>query len=140
MEWNLICSILSSIAKLDGDARGGGALSVREVTGKPIKFGHDNAVKVYALGEGADNIDDILDDGPVDAATPRLADEFKRPLLFARKDLHVDGERDPDPAQVREIACLPTGFEREIPRVPARGPDLSRHQRGDPSGRRGAGA
>ncbi len=26
------------ISKLDGDARGGGALSVREVTGKPIKF------------------------------------------------------------------------------------------------------
>ena len=63
---------------------------------------------------------DILDDGPVDAATPRLAYELKRPLLFARKDLHVDGEIDPDPAQVREIACLPKGFEREIPRVPAR--------------------
>ena len=26
------------ISKLDGDARGGGALSVREVTGKPVKF------------------------------------------------------------------------------------------------------
>ena len=26
------------ISKLDGDARGGGALSVRQVTGKPIKF------------------------------------------------------------------------------------------------------
>ena len=26
------------ISKLDGDARGGAALSVRAVTGKPIKF------------------------------------------------------------------------------------------------------
>ena len=26
------------MSKMDGDARGGGALSVREVTGKPIKF------------------------------------------------------------------------------------------------------
>ncbi len=26
------------MSKMDGDARGGGALSIREVTGKPIKF------------------------------------------------------------------------------------------------------
>lgn len=37
------------ISKLDGDARGGGALSVREVTGKPIKF--------VSLGEKPDSLE-----------------------------------------------------------------------------------
>lgn len=36
------------MTKLDGDARGGAALSIREVTGKPIKF--------VGLGEGLDNL------------------------------------------------------------------------------------
>ena len=37
------------MSKLDGDARGGGALSVREVTGKPIKFG--------SMGEKPDSLE-----------------------------------------------------------------------------------
>lgn len=37
------------ISKLDGDARGGGALSVREVTGKPIKF--------VSMGEKPDSLE-----------------------------------------------------------------------------------
>ena len=39
------------ISKLDGDARGGGALSVREVTGKPIKF--------VSMGEKPDSLEVI---------------------------------------------------------------------------------
>ena len=35
-EWLDIDSVM--LSKLDGDARGGAALSVRAVTGKPIKF------------------------------------------------------------------------------------------------------
>ena len=37
------------ITKLDGDARGGGAISAREVTGRPIKF--------VGLGEAVDDLD-----------------------------------------------------------------------------------
>ena len=37
------------VPKLDGDARGGGALSVREVTGKPIKF--------VSMGEKPDSLE-----------------------------------------------------------------------------------
>ena len=37
------------LTKLDGDARGGAAISAREVTGKPIKF--------VGLGEGLDDLD-----------------------------------------------------------------------------------
>ena len=37
------------MSKLDGDARGGGALSVREVTGKPIKF--------VSMGEKPDSLE-----------------------------------------------------------------------------------
>ncbi len=37
------------LSKLDGDARGGGALSVKEVTGKPIKF--------VSLGEKPDSLE-----------------------------------------------------------------------------------
>ena len=37
------------LTKLDGDARGGAAISVREVTGKPIKF--------VGIGEGIDDLD-----------------------------------------------------------------------------------
>ena len=42
------------ISKLDGDARGGGALSVREVTGKPIKF--------VSMGEKPDSLEPFYPD------------------------------------------------------------------------------
>ena len=42
------------ISKLDGDARGGGALSVRAVTGKPIKF--------VSMGEKPDSLEAFVPD------------------------------------------------------------------------------
>lgn len=42
------------MSKMDGDARGGGALSVREVTGKPIKF--------ISSGEKPDSLDEFHPD------------------------------------------------------------------------------
>ena len=42
------------ISKLDGDARGGGALSVRQVTGKPIKF--------VSMGEKPDSLEPFYPD------------------------------------------------------------------------------
>ena len=43
------------LTKLDGDARGGAALSVKEVTGKPIKF--------LGMGESLDKIEEFRPDG-----------------------------------------------------------------------------
>lgn len=42
------------MSKLDGDARGGAALSIREVTGKPIKFA--------SFGEKADSLEEFYPD------------------------------------------------------------------------------
>ncbi len=42
------------MSKMDGDARGGGALSIREVTGKPIKF--------ISSGERPDSLEDFHPD------------------------------------------------------------------------------
>lgn len=43
------------LTKLDGDARGGAALSIKEVTGKPIKF--------IGMGEGLDKLEEFRPDG-----------------------------------------------------------------------------
>ena len=43
------------LTKLDGDARGGAALSVKEVTGKPIKF--------LGMGETLDKLEEFRPDG-----------------------------------------------------------------------------
>lgn len=43
------------LTKLDGDARGGSALSIKEVTGKPIKF--------VGMGESLDRLEEFRPDG-----------------------------------------------------------------------------
>ena len=43
------------LTKLDGDARGGAALSIKEVTGKPIKF--------IGMGEGMDKLEEFRPEG-----------------------------------------------------------------------------
>ena len=43
------------LTKLDGDARGGAALSIKEVTGKPIKF--------LGMGEGMDRLEEFRPEG-----------------------------------------------------------------------------
>src|SRR5205814_1728226 len=43
------------LTKLDGDARGGAALSVKAVTGKPIKF--------VGLGESSERLEEFRPDG-----------------------------------------------------------------------------
>jgi signal recognition particle subunit SRP54 len=43
------------LTKLDGDARGGAALSIKEVTGKPIKF--------LGIGESLDKLEEFRPDG-----------------------------------------------------------------------------
>ena len=46
------------LTKLDGDARGGAALAIKEVTGKPIKF--------LGMGEGLDKLDPFRPEGLAD--------------------------------------------------------------------------
>ncbi len=48
----------SILTKLDGDARGGAALSVKEITGKPIKF--------LGMGETLDKLDEFRPEGLAD--------------------------------------------------------------------------
>lgn len=43
------------LTKLDGDARGGAALSIKEVTGKPVKF--------LGVGEGLDRLEEFRPEG-----------------------------------------------------------------------------
>ena len=43
------------LTKLDGDARGGAALSVKEVTGAPVRF--------VGIGEGVDKFEEFRPDG-----------------------------------------------------------------------------
>jgi signal recognition particle subunit SRP54 len=43
------------MTKLDGDTRGGAALSIKEITGKPIKF--------LGMGEGVDTIEEFRSEG-----------------------------------------------------------------------------
>jgi len=43
------------MTKLDGDARGGAALSIKQVTGKPIKF--------LGMGEGLENLEEFRPEG-----------------------------------------------------------------------------
>src|SRR6266542_3229621 len=43
------------LTKLDGDARGGAALSIKEVTGKPIKF--------LGVGESLDRLEEFRPEG-----------------------------------------------------------------------------
>jgi signal recognition particle subunit SRP54 len=45
----------SVMTKLDGDARGGAALSIRRITGKPLKF--------IGIGEGLDRLEEFRADG-----------------------------------------------------------------------------
>src|SRR5207244_3092034 len=51
------------LTKLDGDARGGAALSIKEVTGKPIKF--------LGMGESLDKLEEFRPDGLASRASPR---------------------------------------------------------------------
>ena len=46
------------LTKLDGDARGGAALSIKEVTGKPVQF--------VGMGEGLDKLEDFRPEGLAD--------------------------------------------------------------------------
>ena len=87
------------LTKLDGDTRGGAALSARAVTGKPIKFA--------GVGEKLDDLELFHPDRMLSFRQGRLVD--KKEFLFADTD---------DAATVRE-EILPRFYsgQREVPRL-----------------------
>ena len=124
------------LTKLDGDARGGAALSIKEVTGKPIKF--------LGMGEALDRLEEFRPDGLAsrilgfgdivglmkdfeEVVDEKKAEEDAKKLLsgnFSMKDF------------VEQIRTVP---EDGAAQGPAREvPDLRRDDRAAEPGREGA--
>jgi signal recognition particle subunit SRP54 len=75
------------LTKLDGDARGGAALSIKEVTGKPIKF--------LGMGEGLDKLEEFRPEG----LTSRILGFGDVVGLMKDFEAHVDAEKAEADAQ-----------------------------------------
>jgi len=129
------------LTKLDGDARGGAALSVREVTGKPIKFAgtserpdglepfHPERMAARILGMG--DVLSLVEEAKkaVDAEeTKKLADkvrkgqgfdleDFKQQIGQMRKMGGVASLLDKLPSQFAQAAQSPQLDERHLRRV-----------------------
>src|SRR5919201_592824 len=58
------------LTKLDGDARGGAALSIKEVTGKPIKFVLHDFVEQIKLVKKMGSVNDLLEKFPLFGELP----------------------------------------------------------------------
>lgn len=76
------------LTKLDGDARGGAALAIKEVTGKPIKF--------LGMGESLDKLDDFRPEGLADRIlgfgdVVGLMKDFEQ--VVDEKEAEVDAKR-----------------------------------------------
>ena len=75
------------LTKLDGDARGGAALSIKEVTGKPIKF--------LGMGEGLDKLEEFRPEG----LASRILGIGDVVGLMKDFEEHVDEEKAEDDAK-----------------------------------------
>src|SRR5712664_177618 len=126
------------LTKLDGDARGGAALSVRQVTGKPIKFAgvgeklagiepfHPERMAARILGMG-----DIL--GLVEEAharidldeAKRVAEKVKRGRGFDLEDFKAQIARQVNPAQLQD--------DRQMRRIEGIINSMTPAERADPS-------
>jgi signal recognition particle subunit SRP54 len=129
------------LTKLDGDARGGAALSVRHVTGAPIKFigvaekidgletFHPERMASRILGMG--DVLSLIEEAhkAVDVAeAEKIAkkvksgrgfdlDDFKAQIVQMRKMGGLAGMLDKLPAELARMASDQTGNERRIRRV-----------------------
>ncbi len=116
------------LTKMDGDARGGAALSVRHVTGKPIKFigvaekmtglerFHPDRMAQRVLGMGdiltlVENAQSQLDQEQVQKLTKKLKsgkdfdlEDFRMQLRQMKKMGGLAGLMDKLPAQIGELA------------------------------------
>jgi signal recognition particle subunit SRP54 len=129
------------LTKLDGDARGGAALSVRHVTGKPIKFSgigeklsgleafHPErmASRILGMGDVLSLIEEAqkgLDEEKAQAFARKLKsgkgfdlNDFKEQMAQMRQMGGVTALMDKMPAQIAQAAGgLPAGFEDKMTR------------------------
>jgi len=129
------------LTKLDGDARGGAALSVREVTGKPIKFAgvsektnglepfHPErmAARILGMGDVLSLVEEARKTVDVEEAK-KLADKFKRGKGFDLEDFKqqiaqmrkmggVSALVDKLPAQLAQAAQGAQVDERQLKRI-----------------------
>ena len=129
------------LTKLDGDARGGAALSVREVTGKPIKFAgvsekvsgleafHPErmASRILGMGDVLTLVEDARKSVDVDEAK-KLAEKFKKGKGFDLEDFKqqitqmrkmggISALVDKLPAQLAQAAQTSQVDERQLNRI-----------------------
>jgi signal recognition particle subunit SRP54 len=129
------------LTKLDGDARGGAALSVRQVTGKPIKFAgvsekpeglepfHPErmASRILGMGDVLSLVEEAHKSVDVDEAK-KLAEkvkkgkgfdleDFKKQIGQMRKMGGVASLRDKLPAQFAQAAQSPQMDDKHLRRV-----------------------
>ncbi len=129
------------LTKLDGDARGGAALSVREVTGKPIKFAgvsekpnglepfHPErmASRILGMGDVLSLVEEARKTVDVEEAK-KLADKFKRGKGFDLEDFKqqiaqmrkmggLSAMLDKLPAQLAQAAQGSQVDERQLRRI-----------------------
>ncbi len=129
------------LTKLDGDARGGAALSVREVTGKPIKFAGVSekpnglelfypermASRILGMGDVLSLVEEARKTVDVEEAK-KLADKFKRGKGFDLEDFKqqiaqmrkmggMSALLDKLPAQLAQAAQGSQVDERQLKRI-----------------------
>ena len=86
------------LTKLDGDARGGAALSIKEVTGKPIKF--------LGMGESLDKLEEFRPEGLASAASSGMGD-----IVGLMKDF--EGVVDAEKAEEDAVRMLKGKFDMQ---------------------------
>ncbi len=118
------------MSKLDGDARGGGALSVREVTGKPIKFvsmgEKPDSLEVFHPDRMAKRILGMGDVVGIIEQAQKLADDqqaadAERMLRegFTMDDMLAQMQQIKKMGGLKKIASMIPGMERAMSQNPA---------------------
>jgi signal recognition particle subunit SRP54 len=117
------------LTKLDGDARGGAALSVRHVTGKPIKFAgvgeklsgleafHPErmASRILGMGDVLSLIEDARKGLDEEKAVAFDLSDFKEQIAQMRNMGGLTALMDKMPAQIAQAAgSLPAGAENKM--------------------------
>ncbi len=124
------------MSKLDGDARGGGALSVREVTGKPIKFvsmgEKPDSLEVFHPDRMAKRILGMGDVVGIIEQAQKLADDqqaadAERMLRegFTMDDMLAQMQQIKKMGGLKKIASMIPGMERAMSQNPAANVDES---------------
>jgi signal recognition particle subunit SRP54 len=129
------------LTKLDGDARGGAALSVRQVTGKPIKFAGTSekpdglepfhpermASRILGMGDVLSLVEEARKSVDMEEAK-KLAEkvkkgkgfdleDFKQQVAQMRKMGGISSMLDKLPAQFAQVAQSPGMDEKNLRRV-----------------------